>query len=128
MTVQQVQERRCGPQKPAPCGLRWPIPGNIKKRVHRVHKKVNNGTTNTPIQELRLDTPIGHGGQFWKTQAAYNSEELLESLIERLDKCVDFATEAGDPVSETQLVRIAYGLVAETGQYPEDCRAWRNHD
>ena len=41
---------------------------------------------------------------------------------------MDFATADGDPVSETQLVRIAYGLVAETGQYPEDCRAWRNQD
>ena len=33
-----------------------------------------------------------------------------------------------EPVSDTQLVRITYGLVAETGQYPEDCRAWRNQD
>ena len=41
---------------------------------------------------------------------------------------MDFATADGDPVSETQLVRIAYGLVAETGQYPEDCRAWNNQD
>ena len=28
----------------------------------------------------------------------------------------------------TSTVRIAYVLVAETGQYPEDCRAWRNQD
>ena len=37
-------------------------------------------------------------------------------------------TATGKPVSETQLVCIAYGLVAETGQYPEDYRAWRNQD
>ena len=29
---------------------------------------------------------------------------------------------------KTQLFRIAYGLVAETGKYPEECRAWRNQD
>ena len=29
---------------------------------------------------------------------------------------------------KTQLPRIAYGLVAETGQYPEKCRAWRNQE
>ena len=31
-------------------------------------------------------------------------------------------------MSETQLLRIAYGLVAETGEYPEYCRPWRNQD
>ena len=41
---------------------------------------------------------------------------------------MDFSTAAREPVSETQLVRITYGLVAETGHYPEDCRAWRNQD
>ena len=63
-----------------------------------------------------------------RLRASYNSEEPLESLIERLDECADFATAAGEPVSETQLVRIAYGLVTETGQYPEDCRSWKNQD
>ena len=37
-------------------------------------------------------------------------------------------TAAGEPVSETQQVRIVYGLAAKTGQYPEDSRAWRNQD
>ena len=32
------------------------------------------------------------------------------------------------PVSETQIFRIAYGIVAETGQYPKDCRVWRKQD
>ena len=44
-----------------------------------------------------------------------DSEEQLESLIERLNECAYFATAASEPVSETQLVRIAYGLVDETG-------------
>ena len=55
--------------------------------------------------------------------APYNAEEPLESLIERLNESPDSATAASEPVSQTQLVRIAYGLVAETGQYPEDLRA-----
>ena len=49
-------------------------------------------------------------------RASYNTEEPLESLIKRLNKCADFATASGEPVSETQLVRITYGMVAETGQ------------
>ena len=32
---------------------------------------------------------------------------------------------AGEPVTDTQLVRIAHGLVAETSQYLEDSRVWR---
>ena len=56
-------------------------------------------------------------------RASYNSKEPLGSLTERLNECADFVTAASEPVSETQLVRITYVLVAETGQYPEDCRA-----
>ena len=41
---------------------------------------------------------------------------------------MDFATAASEPVSETQLVHITYGLVAKTVQYPEDCSFWRNQD
>ena len=47
-----------------------------------------------------------------RLQASYNTEKPLKSLIERLNECADFATAAGEPVLETQLVRIAYGLVA----------------
>ena len=63
-----------------------------------------------------------------RLRSSYNTEEPLKSLIGRLNECADFATAAGEPVSEIQLVRIACGLVAESGQYPEDCRAWRNQD
>ena len=51
-----------------------------------------------------------------RLQASYNAKEPLKSLIKRLNECADFATAAGEPVSETQLFRIAYGLVAKTGQ------------
>ena len=63
-----------------------------------------------------------------RLRTSYNAEETIKSLIERINDCADFATAAGEPVSETQLVHISYVLVAETGQYPEDCRSWRNQD
>ena len=63
-----------------------------------------------------------------RLRASYNAEEPLESLIESLNECADFATAAREPVLETQLVHIAYGLVDETGQYPEDFWAWSNQD
>ena len=58
-----------------------------------------------------------------RLRVSYNAEDPLESIIERLNDCADFATADGEPVSETQLVCIAYGLVAKTGQYQEDCRS-----
>ena len=55
----------------------------------------------------------------------YNEEEPLKGLIKRLNGCADFAAVASDLVSETQLIRIAYRLVADTVHYPEDFWAWR---
>ena len=46
-----------------------------------------------------------------RIRASYNAEDPLE----RLDECTDFATAIGEPVSETQLVSIAYELVVDTG-------------
>ena len=54
-----------------------------------------------------------------------NPEEPLKSLYKRLNECVDYTTAAGEPISEVQFVHIAYGLVAETGQFQGDCRTWR---
>ena len=55
----------------------------------------------------------------------YNAEEPLEGIIDRINKCADFAMASSEPVSETKLIHIACGLVAETGQYPENCWEWR---
>ena len=63
-----------------------------------------------------------------RLRVSYNAKEPLESLIERINECADFATADSEPVLEAQLVCIAYGMVAKTGKYPEDCRAWRNQD
>ena len=59
----------------------------------------------------------------WET---YNSDEPLEILHTRLNGCVDYTTAVGEPITEGQVVRISYGLVAETGQFQEDCRTWRS--
>ena len=42
----------------------------------------------------------------------------------RLKEYVDYATAAGDSVTEIQFVRIAYSLVVDTGQFQEDCQTW----
>ena len=54
-----------------------------------------------------------------------NTDEPLKSLCTRLNECVDYATAAGKPITEGQVVRISYGLVVKTGQFQEECRTWR---
>ena len=61
-----------------------------------------------------------------RLRTPYNKEDPLESLIERLNNCADLSTAASELVSETQLVCIAYGMVSDTGKYPEYFWAWRN--
>ena len=56
---------------------------------------------------------------------ACNPDKLLESLYTSLNECVDYTTATGEPIIEGQVVPIAYGLVAKTGKFQEDCRTWR---
>ena len=60
-----------------------------------------------------------------KLREPCNPDETLKSLYTRLNECMDYATAASDPITEVQAVRIAYGIVAETGKLQEDCRIWR---
>ena len=41
-----------------------------------------------------------------RLRMTYNTEEPIETLTKRLNKCADFSTADSEPVSETQLVRI----------------------
>ena len=53
-----------------------------------------------------------------RIQEYYNAKEPLDILVKRLDQYADFVTAVREPVSETQLACITYGMVEETGQYP----------
>ena len=55
----------------------------------------------------------------------YYLDDPLERLYTRFNECVDYATSSSEPIIEGQLVRIAYGLVVETGKSQEDCHIWR---
>ena len=63
-----------------------------------------------------------------RLSSPYNAEETLEGLINRLNEYADITVAASKPVSETQLVRITYRLIADMVQYPEYCRTWRTQD
>ena len=50
----------------------------------------------------------------------FNPDDPVESLYMRLNECVDYETAADNTVTEGQVMRIAYIIVAETGQFQED--------
>ena len=52
-----------------------------------------------------------------KILSCYNVEKPIEGLIKRLNKCAYFSAVAIETVTDTKLLLIVYGLVAETGQY-----------
>ena len=46
----------------------------------------------------------------------WNPDEPLKIIYMRLNECVEYAALAGKPITEGQVIHIAYSLVAETGQ------------
>ena len=81
-----------------------------------------SGTTTIPLPShiyvhytSILATDLAVNNQ--KLRQPFNPNEPLESLYMRLNKCVDYATQAGDPVTKGKVIHISYSLVAETGQF-----------
>ena len=58
-------------------------------------------------------------------QEAYNANDPLQSLYERLNKREYYAAVTIDTITEGQIVWIAFGLVYETRKYIEDFHIWR---
>ena len=73
---------------------------DLKKHLYKHYTRISPSDMASNDERLRV---------------SYNTEELLNSLIKRLNEYADFATAANESVSETQLFRIAYGLVDDMG-------------
>ena len=59
-----------------------------------------------------------------KLRESYNPNDPLKSLYTGLKKCQGYATVAGKPITEGQVVCISYSLVAGKSQFQEDCQTW----
>ena len=114
--VIRVHNRQHHPEESSWLVLRRPIPlhaenyftGYVNKFTIELITHLYNNYTRISATDI-----AANGGRLC---VPYNAEEPLESLIERINECTDFATASSEPVSETQLVRISYRLVAETRQ------------
>ena len=70
-----------------------------------------------------LETDLAENNR--NTRETFNPNKPLESLHMRLNKCVNYATVVGEPITEGQVSCIAYGIIAETGKFHEDCQTWQ---
>ena len=52
-----------------------------------------------------------------KMQEPFNPTNPIESLYTRINKCIEYKTTAEKLVTEIQVMRIAYDLVAKKGQF-----------
>jgi hypothetical protein len=48
----------------------------------------------------------------------------FEILIDRIEDCIDFATDGGAPSTDAQILNSAYTLVFNTGLYFDDTKTW----
>ena len=46
---------------------------------------------------------------------AYNSDEPIEILYKRINKCADYVAVVAKPVIEGQIIQVSYRIVAKTG-------------
>jgi uncharacterized phage-associated protein len=49
----------------------------------------------------------------------------IEDLFDQIEKATEFATAANSILPESLVVETAYNLVAATGLFTDDCKAWR---
>ena len=85
---------------------------SLDTRTHRYKNYIRISATDMAENDKNIKLP-------------YNAEKPLNILIEILNKYADFAVSAGETLMDTQLVCIAYCLVAETGHYLAYFRVWR---
>ena len=61
-------------------------------------------------QYARIST-IYLAANYANLREPFNPSNPLESLYMRLNECIDCATAAGEPITEGQVVRIAYAII-----------------
>ena len=49
----------------------------------------------------------------------------IDMYFKRIDECVQFATDAGNPFTPSQILQTAYYAIASCGLYTDACKLWR---
>ena len=60
-----------------------------------------------------------------RLRAPYNRNQPFETLIYQVENAVDYASAGDTPYTPSQVVRIAFQLMFQTGIFNDDCKLWR---
>jgi len=60
-----------------------------------------------------------------RMSALWNSPQPIEDLFLQLTRGSQFAADGSEPIALSQVLRIGYTLIANTGLFIEACREWR---
>ena len=55
----------------------------------------------------------------------WNPPQPIEDLFLQLTRGSQFASDGSEPIALSQVLRIGYTLIANTGLFAEACREWR---
>ena len=77
-----------------------PYPATLKNRYTGYATRSTMYLLTNIYKNYARISPSDMAAKGERLRSLYNTEEPLESLIERLDECTDFVTAAGEPVSE----------------------------
>ena len=95
------------------------------------HKYVGYGltTTRTILDHLYAtyvnisSTDLQENDNVFRTP--YNINQPIETLIDRVKNCGDYATPGNTPYSLEQVISIAFQFIYHTGLFVDDCKAWK---
>ena len=54
----------------------------------------------------------------------FDSSEPFETLVARIEDCLEFANDGNQPFSDTQVLNNAYNLIFNCGLYFDECKTW----
>ena len=83
----------------------------------------------THLQEQFSEiTDVDMAANVARMEKAWDITIPLEAIFTQLDEGQDFAKDNKEPISDKQLIRIAYTIIHNTMVFNQACEQWRNKD
>jgi len=87
----------------------------ISARQMLNHLRTNYGTISTSQYKTNDD----------RFRQAYDPNEPIEDLFERIDDAIEFAAQGDIPYTDPQIVKNSYNILFASGLFTDACREWK---
>ena len=78
-----------------------------------------------PITKFRRCTPLALLTHLWKEYGTINPPTPIEDLYLQLRDGREFATEGQETIDDSQLLRLCYDNISNTGLFTDALKIWR---